>query len=191
MCDKFTTLDEEDVTIRLLTLYDALKKKGKIKTQREYCSYLGISEAFYTEIKKGRSGINTDKLHNISAELVEYREWLLTGKNSPFSSGKLKLFNNQVHNDLVRIVSGNIPAMKDDEIIRTDSGLVVAHESLWNSNRRALDFYENLDNQGRIDIDIPTEKRQLSIIENLQYTVKSQQRSIEELTNIIKNLTSK
>ncbi|MFI3262085.1 MAG: S24 family peptidase [Rikenellaceae bacterium] len=41
---------------------------------------MGIKPSFFTEIKKERSGINLDKLQNISEELSCYSNWLLYGE---------------------------------------------------------------------------------------------------------------
>lgn len=159
---------EIDISIRLLTLYDTLKWMGKFHTQKEFCALLGISESFFTEIKKGRSGINPDKLQNMSEDLSEYRDWILTGKNSPFADGRLPFLGGE----------GPIPRPKPNQIMRTKSGLVVVPEKLWDSIKTALDFYEDLDRQGKINPEqdeISLENRYLSIIE-------SQQRTIENLS---------
>ncbi len=78
------------VAARLLTLYDQLKNKGKVRNQRDFAERFGLSPSFFTEIKKGRSGISVNRLQNITEDYLEYKDWLITGDNSPFSSGEFK-----------------------------------------------------------------------------------------------------
>lgn len=70
---------DNDLTNRLLDLFSHLKKTGKIKNQKDFCGKIGISQSFFTEIKKGRSGITLDKLQNVTEEFSEFKGWLLAG----------------------------------------------------------------------------------------------------------------
>lgn len=74
---------DKDLSIRLLKLFNYLKNNRQISSQRDFCTKIGISESFFTEIKKGRSGITADKLQNIQEELQEYSNWLITGSYPP------------------------------------------------------------------------------------------------------------
>lgn len=79
---------DSSIAVRLLTLYDQLRNTGKIKNQRDFAENFGLSPSFFTEIKKGRSGISVNRLQNITEDYLEYKDWLITGNNSPFSSGE-------------------------------------------------------------------------------------------------------
>lgn len=74
---------DKDLAIRLLKLFDYLKNNRQINSQRDFCAKIGISESFFTEIKKRRSGITADKLQNIQEELQKYSDWLISGFNPP------------------------------------------------------------------------------------------------------------
>jgi hypothetical protein len=51
-----------DVSIRLLSLYDFFKNEGEISSQKEFCSKIGISQSFFTEIKKALKSIRASKM---------------------------------------------------------------------------------------------------------------------------------
>jgi len=70
---------DNELANRLLTLFNFLKNKRKINSQRDFCLKFGLSESFFTEIKMRRSGINPDKLHNIQEEYKIYEDYLIYG----------------------------------------------------------------------------------------------------------------
>lgn len=75
---------DKDLSNRLLKLFNYLKDMREINSQRDFCTKMGLSDAFFTEIKMGRSGISPDKLQNIQEEYKIYQEWLIKGGYPPF-----------------------------------------------------------------------------------------------------------
>lgn len=53
---------ENVVTKRFLSTYELLKKTGKVKNQRDFCSKIEMPTSTFTEIRKGRSGVGLKNL---------------------------------------------------------------------------------------------------------------------------------
>ncbi len=117
MCEFIIMSDNQidsGIGIRLLTLYDQLKNTGKIKSQKEFAEKIGVLPSHITELKKGRSKISIKKLQQITGELSKYKEWIITGNNSPFASGEF-----------------TIDGFSGRNIERLADGRYVIPESMW------------------------------------------------------------
>lgn len=117
-----------DIGIRLLTLYNQLKNTGKVKSQKEFAEKIGILPSHITEIKKGRSRISVKKLQEITGEFEKYKEWLITGKNSPFASGEFQ-----------------IDEINARTVERLEDGRYVIPEGMW------MDYMRRIETQNEND----------------------------------------
>lgn len=110
------------LSYRVLRLYEYLKNNGKVDKQKEFCKKIGISESFFTEIKKGRSGITHDGLQNISEEYSEFKEWLLTGHGGYFnkivSENNINGDRNEVGEPPPQFFTCRECKKKDEEILK-------------------------------------------------------------------------
>lgn len=143
-----------DTAIRLLTLYDELKRNEKVKSQKDFCEKFGISQSFFTEIKKGRSGVTPDALKNITDEFLKYRDWLVTGRNSPFVSGEFSFGGMKIH-----------------QIVKTSDGQYIVPEPLW------LDYLERVRSQNECRLCESKDK----LIESLEKHIASLEKELSIL----------
>lgn len=130
-----------DIGIRLLTLYNQLKNTKQVKSQKDFAKKIGVSPSLITEIKNGRSRISAVKLRKITGEFSKYKEWLITGKNSPFETGEFKF--DELH---VRTVE------------RLSDGRYVIPEGLW------LDYVKRVEKQNEDSAKLATVEDELKIL---------------------------
>ena len=145
---------EVDIKIRVLTLYDELKRAGKVKNQRDFSEKFGFSAGFFTEMKKGRSGISESALQNITEEFQKYKEWLITGRNSPFVSGEFSFGGMKIH-----------------QIVKTSDGQYIVPESLW------LDYLERVRSQNECRLCESKDK----LVESLEKHIASLEKELSIL----------
>lgn len=137
-----------DIGIRLLTLYNQLKNTGQVKSQKDFAQKIGVSPALITEIKNGRSRISATKLQQIKGEYSKYKEWLITGKNSPFESGEFA-----------------IDELNIRTVERLSDGRYVIPESLWiDYMKRVEQHNENEEKLSTLEKEIKALKDELSSI---------------------------
>jgi len=154
-----------DSNIRFLTLYDQLKRDKNIESNLIFCQIYNFKIEQLEQILKGDKFIEEIDFIGVSDGLLKYKEWIFTGKNSPFHTGEFNLIDD-----------GRI------RVIHLDNGMVMMHKNAWEKVQKSLmEYGEYLDSSKNGTLEVNKEEPLATFSNKLIQTMIEERKRCDEM----------